>query len=88
MVVQDIVTVKRNLLKYGNQDSTFPSTREAKFATTMAEAVEAGDQDMFTASVGDYDSVTRLDNWKTAILLKIKRNLEQPGQDSGFGGLV
>lgn len=54
----------------------------------MTEAVEAGDQDMFTAAVGDYDSVTRLDNWKTAILLKIKRNLEQPGQDSGFGGLV
>ncbi|KAL9716288.1 vesicular-fusion protein S17 [Leucoagaricus gongylophorus] len=88
LAMNDIVTVKRNVIKYGNQDSTFPSTREAKFATTIAEAVEANDQDMFTAAVGDYDSVTRLDNWKTAILLKIKRNLEQPGQDSGFGGLV
>lgn len=82
------MTVKRNMMKYGNQDTTFPSTREAKFINVLAEAVEGGDVEAFTAAVVEFDSVTKLDNWKTAILLKIKRKLEQPGPESTWGGLT
>lgn len=67
------MTAKRNLQKYGTQDVTFPSTREAKFLTALTEAVEAGDEEAYTAAVVEFDQITKLDNWKTAILLKIKR---------------
>ena len=41
------------------------------------DAMDAGDLDQFTAVVGDYDQVTPLDNWKTNILLKIKKSFEE-----------
>ena len=68
--------------KYCSQDVTFSSTREAKFINVLIEAVEGGDVEAFTAAVVEFDQVTKLDNWKTAILLKIKRNLE--AQDGDF----
>jgi len=72
---KDSVAAKRNLDKYSSQDSAFPSTREAKFLRVIIEAVEAGDQQEFTAHVVEFDQVTKLDNWKTSILLKIKKSI-------------
>jgi alpha-soluble NSF attachment protein len=71
------VTVRRNLVKYGNQDTTFSSTREAKFLNALLEAAEAGDQESFTGAVVEFDQVTKLDNWKTGMLLKIKRGIQE-----------
>ena len=73
---QDIVTAKRNLTKYGSLDTTFPSTREAKFVNILCDAIEGGDVESFTAAVFEFDQVTKLDNWKTSILLKIKRSID------------
>jgi alpha-soluble NSF attachment protein len=67
------------LQKYNTQDVTFGSTREAKFITAILEAVENGDLENFQGSVFEFDQVTKLDNWKTNILLKIKRQLEDGG---------
>ncbi|EUC66658.1 soluble NSF attachment protein, SNAP protein [Rhizoctonia solani AG-3 Rhs1AP] len=75
LAMQDTVTARRNLGKYGQQDVTFPSTREAKFVNSLAEAVETGDREAFTNAVFEYDQVTKLDNWKTSILLHIKRGI-------------
>jgi alpha-soluble NSF attachment protein len=59
---------------------TFPSTREAKFAQALIDAVKAGDQDAFGVVVFEFDQVSRLDNWKTTILLKIKKSIDdEPG---------
>lgn len=73
------MTVKRNMQKYSTQDPTFLSTREAKFINALVEAVEAGDQEAFTGAVVEFDQVTKLDNWKTSILLKIKRSIHEEG---------
>lgn len=43
----------------------------------LIEAVEAGDQEMFTGAVVEFDQVTKLDNWKTGMLLKIKRSIKE-----------
>jgi alpha-soluble NSF attachment protein len=68
------------MARYGQMDNTFPSTREAKFVTALLEALEQGEEETFTSVVFEYDQVTKLDNWKTAILLKIKRGIQQaPG---------
>ncbi|KJA29442.1 hypothetical protein HYPSUDRAFT_32903 [Hypholoma sublateritium FD-334 SS-4] len=75
LAMNDTVTAKRNMQKYSNQDVTFSSTREAKFVNALVEAFENGDQDAFTAAVYEFDQVTKLDNWKTSILLKIKKEI-------------
>ncbi|TFY72851.1 hypothetical protein EVG20_g137 [Dentipellis fragilis] len=76
LAMQDTVSAKRNLSRYGTLDTTFSSTREAKFIGALVEAVEAGDPEMFTGAVVEFDQVTKLDNWKTAILLKVKKGIQ------------
>jgi len=76
LAAQDSVTARRNLARYATQDVTFPSTREAKFLNALVDAVEAGDQEAYTGAVVDYDQITKLDNWKTSILLKIKKGIQ------------
>jgi len=76
LAMGDPVTAKRNMTKYSNQDPGFSSTREAKFTNVLIEAVEAGDPEMFTGAVVEFDQVTKLDNWKTRMLLKVKKGIE------------
>ncbi|KAJ7071074.1 vesicular-fusion protein SEC17 [Mycena amicta] len=80
----DTISAKRNFAKYSNQDPSYPSTREAKFVQALIEAVEAGDGEAFTAAVVEFDQVTKLDNWKTGMLLKIKRTLQEAEADPGI----
>jgi len=40
-------------------------------------ACEEADVDRFTNAVYQYDQVTKLDNWKTGVLLRIKKALEE-----------
>lgn len=80
MFHQDYVSTRRNLTNYGLLDTTFPSTREAKFVDVLVKALEDGDEEAFATAVYEFDQVTKLDNWKTAMLVKIKRGLQQaPG---------
>ncbi|KAH9950395.1 vesicular-fusion protein SEC17 [Amylocystis lapponica] len=79
LAMGDVVTAKRNLSKYSSLDTTFSSTREAKFVNILSDAVESGDEDTFTGAVYEFDQVTKLDNWKTNILLKIKRGMQDAG---------
>jgi len=80
LAMHDTVTAKRNMAKYATQDPSFPSTREAKFVNILIEAVEEGDTEKFTGAVYEFDQVVKLDNWKTNILLNIKRGIQdEPG---------
>ncbi|THH34043.1 hypothetical protein EUX98_g141 [Antrodiella citrinella] len=80
LAMNDPVTAKRNMTKYTSLDTTFSSTREAKFINFLIDTIEGGDMEGFTGAVFEYDQVTKLDNWKTNILLKIKRGIqEEPG---------
>ncbi|KAI6153627.1 soluble NSF attachment protein [Pisolithus tinctorius] len=76
LAMKDSITAKRNIQKYMAQDPTFASTRECKFVNAIIDAIQADDQQAFTGCVVEYDQVTKLDNWKTSILLKIKRTIE------------
>lgn len=71
------MTTNRLLQSFAQKDVTFPSTREAKFAHELMNACEEADVERFTAQVFQYDQVTKLDNWKTAVLLKVKKALEE-----------
>ncbi|KAJ9098035.1 hypothetical protein QFC20_006066 [Naganishia adeliensis] len=76
MAMGDLVTCNRLLTTFAQKDVTFPSTREYKLAAAVMDACEQGDVDAFTQAVYEYDQLTKLDNTKTGILLRIKKGLE------------
>lgn len=60
-------------------DVSFVGTREYQFLQDIFTAVENGDVEAFTNKVVDFDQLSKLDNWKTTILLRIKKGIqEQP----------
>ncbi len=76
MFPQDVVTAKRNLARFNALDTTFSTTREARFIVALVETIAGADLEQFTACVVEFDQVVKLDNWKTNILLKIKKTLD------------
>ncbi|KIY64812.1 vesicular-fusion protein SEC17 [Cylindrobasidium torrendii FP15055 ss-10] len=81
LAMNDPVQARRSIQGYQAQDMAFGSTRECKFLIALIESFEAGDIEGFTGAVVEFDQVTKLDNWKTNILLKIKRDVQsdEPG---------
>ncbi|GAA5827429.1 hypothetical protein JCM10212_002760, partial [Sporobolomyces blumeae] len=75
----DVVSTKRALDNYCTSDPSFATTRECQFVNAVAESFDAGDAEGFTAAVAEYDRLTKLDQWKTGLLLTIKRQIaEEP----------
>ncbi|KAL8708551.1 MAG: hypothetical protein Q9220_006604 [cf. Caloplaca sp. 1 TL-2023] len=77
----DTVATSRALESYRDLDPTFPSTREHQLLVDLAEAVEQGDQEMFADKLFQYDQLSKLDKWKTTLLLKVKEGIEEKGED-------
>jgi len=73
----DIVNAKRFIEKYSGLGPDFASSREAKVLNEVIGALENHDVESFTNSVADYDSVNRLDPWKSSILLRIKNSIKE-----------
>lgn len=78
-MIKDVVTARRALERYQEMDMSFSQTRECKLLQDLLNAFDAGDQGQFTAHVAEFDKMTRLDPWKTTILLRVKRLIaEEP----------
>jgi len=76
----DMVSAERALQRYQDMDATFNSQRECKFLTDLLNACKGFDVEAFTNAVVEYDTIVRLDSWKTSILLKIKTGLKEEDQ--------
>jgi len=76
----DLVSAQKAYEKYCEMDISFSTTREGKFVNDIMAAVEAYDVDKFTDVVREYDTITKLDQWKTKLLLKTK-NLIKSEED-------
>ncbi len=76
-----MVAVSRALESYRDLDPTFASTREHQLLVDLSEAVEQGDQEAFTDKLFQYDQLSKLDKWKTELLLRIKNGIEEKGED-------
>lgn len=81
LAVGDMVATNRALEKYRDLDTTFASTREHQLLVDLAEAVEAGDQEAFGFKLFQYDQMSKLDKWKTTILVRIKQAIENKDED-------
>ncbi|KAL9045667.1 MAG: hypothetical protein Q9214_001328 [Letrouitia sp. 1 TL-2023] len=77
----DSVATSRALESYRQLDNTFASTREHQLLVDMAEAVDQGQQEMFADKLFQYDQLSKLDKWKTTILLRVKDGIEAQEED-------
>ncbi|RLL97191.1 hypothetical protein CFD26_102118 [Aspergillus turcosus] len=78
---KDIVATNRALESYRDTDPTFASTREHQLLVDLVQAVEAGDQEAFSDKLFQYDQLSKLDKWKTTLLLRIKSDIEEAEED-------
>lgn len=47
----------------------------------LVQTIEQGDQDAFADRLFQYDQLSKLDKWKTTLLLRVKENIEEAGED-------
>lgn len=50
--------------------------RELQLSMAIAEALESSDVEAFSQAVANYDQVASLDDWKTHVLLEIKKTID------------
>eukprot|EP00252_Welwitschia_mirabilis_P012233 TRINITY_DN2717_c0_g1_i1.p1 TRINITY_DN2717_c0_g1~~TRINITY_DN2717_c0_g1_i1.p1 ORF type:complete len:290 (-),score=81.50 TRINITY_DN2717_c0_g1_i1:254-1123(-) len=72
----DAVAISNALEKYQELDPTFSNTREYKLLADLSAAIDEEDVVKFTDVVKEFDSMTRLDQWKTTLLLRAKNALK------------
>lgn len=77
----DIVATKRALDNFREQDNSFASTRENMLLTDLVGCVEEGDQDAFSEKLFQFDQLSKLDKWKTGLLLRVKGGIEKEEED-------
>ena len=78
----DSVGASQALSRFDSLDYTFADAREGKFAKQLVECVEKFDPEGFATACFEYDRISKLDPWKTSMLVKVKRSIE----DGGGGG--
>ncbi len=81
LALGDFVGAKRAIDKYEDLDQSFSTSREGKFLREVLDAVDKYDIEAFTNAVVEFDSITKLDSWKTSVLLKIKNSIK--GKSAG-----
>jgi len=81
LATTDMAAVNRAFEVYNDMDPTFGTTREALLLRDLAAAIEEGDPDGFTDKLFQFDQMSKLDKWKTTLLLRIKGTIEQQGED-------
>jgi alpha-soluble NSF attachment protein len=77
----DMVATNRALDSYRDLDPGFTQTREHQLLADLSEAVEEGDQEKFADKLFQFDQMSKLDKWKTTLLLRVKENIESKEDD-------
>jgi len=71
----DNLDAQHALQRYETMYPAFQDSRECKLVRTLLGHVEQDDVEGFTEAVKDFDSISRLDQWFTTMLLKIKKQI-------------
>ncbi|GAB1191117.1 soluble NSF attachment protein [Aspergillus pseudonomiae] len=81
LATNDLVATNRALENYRDIDNTFASTREHQLLIDLVQTIEQGDQEAFADKLFQFDQLSKLDKWKTTLLLRIKSNIEEQAED-------
>jgi len=79
----DIVACKKALDKYCTLSVEFNSTREYQLLSALVAAVENYNVKDFATASQEYNSIIKLDQWKTSLLLKVRKSIAGDGENSG-----
>lgn len=69
------IDARQALEKYQGLFPAFGDSRESKLVDTLISAFEEQSADAFAEAVANYDSISRIDQWLTTILLRIKKSI-------------
>ncbi|XP_043934913.1 alpha-soluble NSF attachment protein isoform X2 [Protopterus annectens] len=72
----DMLNAKLAVQKYEDLFPAFSDSRECKLVKKLLDAHEEQNIDSYTDAVKEYDSISRLDQWLTTMLLRIKKTIE------------
>lgn len=63
--------------RYEEMFPAFSDSRECKLVKALLQAVEDQNVDNYTEAVREYDTISRLDQWYTSLLLKVKKAIAE-----------
>lgn len=73
----DHLNCQQALARYETLLASFSDSRECNFLKQLVGAVEENNVESFTNVVKDYDTISRLDNWCTTLLLRVKKAINE-----------
>jgi len=71
----DVLNAEHAIKKYGDLFPAFADSRECKFVKALVGHLQEEDLDAWTKEVQTYDSVSRLEQFHTTLLLRIKKGI-------------
>ncbi|ETE71227.1 Beta-soluble NSF attachment protein, partial [Ophiophagus hannah] len=74
--IVDELNAKLALEKYEEMFPAFTDSRECKLLKKLLEAHEEQNCEAYTEAVKEFDSISRLDQWLTTMLLRIKKSIQ------------
>ncbi|NXA25748.1 SNAA protein, partial [Ibidorhyncha struthersii] len=77
----DMLNAKLAVQKYEEMFPAFTDSRECKLVKKLLDAHEEQNIDAYTDAVKEYDSISRLDQWLTTMLLRIKKTIQGEEED-------
>ncbi|XP_056652222.1 alpha-soluble NSF attachment protein isoform X3 [Monodelphis domestica] len=77
----DMLNAKLAVKKYEEMFPAFSDSRECKLVKKLLDAHEEQNVDSYTESVREYDSISRMDQWLTTMLLRIKKTIQGDEED-------
>jgi alpha-soluble NSF attachment protein len=79
----DSIAAGQAMQRYEGLDYTFGESREGKFCKQLIECVEGFDAEGFATACYEYDRISKLDPWKTSMLVKVKRTIDDDAGGEG-----
>lgn len=77
----DPLDAQHALKRYEDASPSFADTREAKLIKDLIACLEDGNEELFTDTIKSFDKISRLDQWHTGLLVKIKRSINKEDED-------
>jgi len=77
LAMGDSIAAQQALQRYQSIDFTFSDSREGKFCAALTQCLEEFDTEGFATACFEYDRISKLDPWKTTLLVKVKRSIEE-----------
>ncbi|KAL2095030.1 hypothetical protein ACEWY4_009749 [Coilia grayii] len=77
----DMLNAKLAIQRYEGMFPAFSDSRECKLLKKLLDAHDEQNVDAYTDAIKEFDTITRLDQWQTTMLLRIKKTIQDEESD-------